>query len=208
MEGTVFASFKGNGPTLPQPRQKGILFISEAPPKDGGFWTIQPLNAKQDDLREKLLPLLQISPSGTDRGLKAFCDSGYYLLQSFPRPLKNSVGNVRIENLKILLDHPVRTHLQQQIAFLHPSAILALGRPASVSISILLPNSKFAQSFQKEGLTSVRGKVFEDSKQPILSATYLPSGNGRFWRPYWEKDIPFFVRRAKGYNLRDSIVNK
>ena len=34
----------------------------------------------KDDLREKLLVLLKLSSSGTDRGLKAFCDSGYCLL--------------------------------------------------------------------------------------------------------------------------------
>lgn len=195
---TFFSPFKENWPTLPQPSQRAILFISEAPPKDGGFWTIQPLNAKQDDLREKLLPLLQISPSGANSGLKAFCDSGYYLLQSFPRPLKNSIGSISIEKLRILLDHPVRTHLQQQIAFFQPSAILSLGRPASFAISILFPQSKFANSFQKGSLTSVRGEIIKEAKQPILSATYLPSGNGRFRQRFWEKDIPFFVKQTRG----------
>ena len=143
-DGTVFTSFKENWPTIPQPSRKAILFISEAPPIDGGFWTIQPRTVKQDDLREKLLPLLKLSPSGSDRGLQSFCDSGYFLLQSFPRPLKSNIANIRVEELKILLDHPVNTHLQQQIAFFQPFAILALGRPASVAIAMLFPNSMFA----------------------------------------------------------------
>lgn len=196
IEGTVFAAFKGNWPTLPQPGRKAILFISEAPPIDGGFWSIQPLQVKQDDLREKLLPLLKLSPSGSNRGLKSFCDSGYFLLQSFPRPLLSSIGNIRVEELRFLLDHPVNTHLQQQIAFFQPSAILALGKPASTSISMLFPNSKFAHSFQKRGFPCVQGEIFEESNQPLLSATYLPSGNGRFWRRFWEIHIPLFVRKA------------
>jgi len=198
-EGHIFAPFKGNWPTLPEPRRNAILFVSEAPPPDGGFWTIQPLNAKQDDLREKLLPLLKLLRSGSDRGFTAFCDSGYYLLQSFPRPLKSSIAGIRCEDLKLLLRHQVKTHLYQQIEFFQPSAILALGRPASAAVSMLWPRSTFARSFQKGSwkLQDVRGKIFEESHLPILSATYLPSGNGRFWQKFWEQDIPSFVKRAR-----------
>ncbi len=201
VEGVVFASFNnGNWPTLPEPRRKAILFISEAPPTDGGFWTVQPLSAKQDDLREKLLRLLKLSPSGLDRGLTAFCRAGYYLLQSFPRPLKSSIGNIGVRTLKLLLDHQVKTHLRDQIEFLQPSAILALGVPASTAISMLWPRSTFARSFQRGQrggwkLQNVRGKIFEESHLPILSATYLPSGNGRFRREFWGKDIPLFLER-------------
>jgi hypothetical protein len=48
------------------------LFISEAPPQDGGFWTLQEQTSKQDDLREKLLPLLKVSSDGPDRALFLF----------------------------------------------------------------------------------------------------------------------------------------
>lgn len=143
------------------------------------------------------MPLLQISSSGTDRGIKEFCDSGYYLLQTFPRPLKIRIGSIPTEKLKILLDHPVNTHLLRQITFFQPSAILALGKPASLAISMLFPQSSFAISFQNGGLTSVRGEVFKDPQIPILSATYLPSGNGRFWQRFWEKDVPQFVRKVR-----------
>ena len=196
--GRVFTPFKGDWPTLPEPRRKAILFISEAPPPDGGFWTLQPRNAKQDDLREKLLPLLNLSKlslSGSDGELKAFCDSGYYLLQSFPRPLKDNRRNV----IKTWLPHQVETHLRDQITFFQPSAILALGWPASTAVSMLWPRSTFARSFQRGGwkLQNVRGKIFEESHLPILSATYLPSGNGRFWQSFWGEDIPLFVRKAQ-----------
>ena len=73
-----------------------MLFISEDPPTDGGFRTIQPRGAKQDDLREKLLPFLDLSPSGSDRGLAAFVRSGYYLLQSFPRPIRGRIAGIGV----------------------------------------------------------------------------------------------------------------
>ena len=197
-EGVVFRPFNENWPVLPEPHRNAILFISEAPPPDGGFWTIQPRNAKQDDLREKLLPLLKLSRSGSDRGLKVFCDSGFCLLQSFPRPLKSRIGNIGVRGLNRLLDHQVKTHLRDQIEFFQPSAILALGRPASTAISMFWPRSTFARSFQKGGwkLQDVRGKIFEESHLPILSATYLPSGYGWYWQD-WEKDIPLFVEKAR-----------
>ena len=192
--GRVFTPFKGDWPTLPEPRRKAILFISEAPPPDGGFWTIQPPHAKQDDLQEKLLPLLKLSRSGSERELGAFCDSGYYLLQSFPRPLKSNQRNV----LKTLLPHQVKTHLQDQITFFQPCAILALGRPASAAVSMLWPHSKFARAFQGGGwkLQDVRGKIFEESSLPILFATYLPSGYGWYWQN-WKQDIPLFIEKVR-----------
>ncbi len=196
VEGVVFASFNdGNWPTLPEPRRKTILFISEAPPLDGGFWTIQPPYAKQDDLREKLLRLLKLLPSGSDRGLTAFCRAGYYLLQSFPRPLKNNRRNV----IKTWLPHQVKTHLRDQITFFQPSAILALGVPASTAVSMLWPDSKFAREFKGGGykLKPVRDRIFEELNLPILAATYLPSGNGRFWRKMWERDIPLFIEKVR-----------
>lgn len=194
-EGVVFRPFNKNWPTLPEPRRNAILFISEAPPSDGGFWTIQPQNAKQDDLREKLLRLLKLSSSGADRELTAFCDSGFYLLQSFPRPLKSNRRNI----LKTWLPHQVTTHLRDQITFFQPSAILALGWPASLAISMLWPRSEFADEFEVGGyeLKSLNSRFFEEPELPILSATYLPSGNGRFWREFWENDIPLFVEKAR-----------
>ena len=197
LDGTLFAPFRGRWPEIPQPRPRSILFISEAPPQDGGFWTVQAQTSKQDDLREKLLPLLRVSSHGPDRGLVSFRDSGYFLLQSFPRPLKISVGNVKIDDLRRLLQHPVDTHLKDQIAFLSPAAILALGRPASAAVSILFPSSSFAHSFEAGDFSAVQGRMFQEQGQPLLSATYLPSGNGRFWRRFWESHIPLFVSQVR-----------
>ena len=201
-EGNVFSPFDGGWPELPEPRQRAVLFISEAPPTDGGFWTIQPPGTKQDNLRKKLLPILKPSPSGSeesDRGLTAFVQSGYYLLQSFPRPLKGRIAGIGIGRLKKLLDHQVNTHLSHQITFFHPSAILALGRPAATAISMLWPSSKFARAFLQTGLSSVRpGEMFDASHSPILSTTYLPSRNNeRFGQKHWEQDIPLFIQKVR-----------
>ena len=197
LDGTLFAPFRGRWPEIPQPRPRSILFISEAPPQDGGFWTVQAQTSKQDDLREKLLPLLRVSSHGPDRGLVSFRDSGYFLLQFFPRPLMVSVGNVKIDDLKMLLQHPVDTHLKDQITFLSPAAILALGRPASAVVSMLFPDSSFAYSFESGDISAVQGRMFQEQSQPLLSSTYLPSGNGRFRRRFWESHIPLFLSQAR-----------
>ena len=197
LDGAFFAPFRGRWPEIPQPRPRSILFISEAPPQDGGFWTVQGQTSKQDDLREKLLPLLKLSSHGPDRGLVSFRDSGYFLLQSFPRPLKISVGNVKTDDLRRLLQHPVETHLKDQITFLSPAAILALGRPASAALTMLFPDSSFAHKFESGDFSAVQGRMFQEQSQPLLSATYLPSGNGRFWRRFWEGHIPLFVSQAR-----------
>ncbi len=160
---------------------------------------MQPRHMKQDDLREKLLRLLDLSPSGLDCGLTAFRDSGCYLLQAFPRPLKGSIGGIGDTTLKRLLDHQVETHLHDQINFIQPSAVLALGVPAATAVSMLWPDSAFAYSFGKGGyrLTIVHGGIFEESCYPVLSATYLPSGNGRFRKEEWKQDIPRFIEKVR-----------
>ncbi len=197
LNGTLFAHFRGGWPELPQPRPRSILFISEAPSQDGGFWTIQDQTGKPDDLREKLLPLLRLSTYGPDRGLASFRDSSYFLLQSFPRPLKKPIGNVKTDELRRLLQHPAESHLKDQIAFFSPTAILALGKPASTALSILFPDSSFARSFESGDISSVQGRMLQEQGQPLLSATYLPSGNGRFWRRFWESHIPLFVSQVR-----------
>lgn len=86
MEGILFSRFLHGWPEIPEPASGAILFISEAPLPDGGFWTIQPPGRKQDDLREKLLPLVGLETTRDDRSLKRFVEGGFFLLQAFRRP--------------------------------------------------------------------------------------------------------------------------
>lgn len=197
-QGSIFQVFRGDWPTIPPPSTRALLFISEAPPTDGGFWTIQAKTSKQDDLREKLLPLLKLSPRGSDRGLTAFRNSGYFLLQAFPRPLKISLSSFKTRDLIGLLGHPVEAHLREQIDWFSPSAVLALGKPASIAVSLLFPDSAFARAYQQGDFPAVLGQIFKEPNSPVLGATYLPSGNGRFQQKYWAADIPRLVHEMRG----------
>lgn len=195
-EGRIFAPFVTAWPMIPEPLKGAILFVSEAPPREGGFWSIQSSTAKQDDLRNQILPLLKISPCGRDRGLTDFRNQKYFLLQSFPRPLMFPIGNLKTEELYTLLKHPVERHLEKQVSYFSPSAILALGKAATASMALLFNNSPFAITYSRGGFSAVQGMIFEDKSFPLMSATYLPSGNGRFWQERWAAHIPTFLQRA------------
>ncbi len=105
LEGVLFARFLDGFPELKRPERRPVLFISEAPPSAGGFWTVGPPGAKEDDLREKLLPLLGLGTEGSDRGLSSFVAAGFFLFQSFPRPLKFSAAGVSKDDLNEMLAH-------------------------------------------------------------------------------------------------------
>lgn len=197
LKGELFGCFDRGWPEIPPSLPEPILFISEAPPRNGGFWGIQPAGEKQDDLREKLLPLVGVSPVGDERGLNDFRGRGFFLLQSFQRPLAMAVGNASIALLNELLRHPAGLHLREQMEFFSPCGLLALGRTASAALSLIYPTSSFGQAFESSGFSKVQGKIFQEVCKPLLGATYLPSGNGRFWKSFWQRDIPEFVRRAR-----------
>ncbi|MGH9460393.1 MAG: hypothetical protein ACRD1X_04195, partial [Vicinamibacteria bacterium] len=111
LEGMLFTPFACDFPTLPCPATRPMLFISEAPPREGGFWRVQPPSMKQDDLREKLLPLLGLRAEGSDRGLSSFVAARFFLLQAFPRPLKFSPAGLTLNDLRDMLEHSVTAHL-------------------------------------------------------------------------------------------------
>ena len=120
LDGILFVRFVDDFPRLPQPRVTRILFISEAPPREGGFWKIPAPGKREDDLREKLLPLLGLSTAVTDRGLPAFVAAGFFLLQAFPRPLKFSIGGANLRDLNEMLEHSVSAHLEPMIRSIKP----------------------------------------------------------------------------------------
>jgi len=105
LEGVLLVPFLGGFPYLPRPEARPLLFISEAPPRAGGFWTVGTPESREDDLREKLLSLLDIRTERSDRGLAAFISAGFFLFQSFQRPLKFSAAGVSRDDLAEMLAH-------------------------------------------------------------------------------------------------------
>jgi hypothetical protein len=197
LEGILFVPFLDSFPELPNPGPRPILFLSEAPPRAGGFWKVGTEGAREDDLREKLLPLLQLRTAGRDGGLASFVSAGFFLLQSFPRPLKFSAAGMKREDLAEMLAHPVAAHLGPYIRHIAPGGVVSLGRVAASAITLLYPASQFAKAFRTRDFEGVRGRTFRDEGLPPVGATYLPSGAGRFFRADWERDIPAFLGTLK-----------
>src|SRR5712692_2910173 len=139
LEGVLFAPFLGGFPEPMKPEARPVLFVSEAPPRAGGFWKVGDPGGKEDDLREKLLPLLGLGTEGRDRGLASFVSAGFFLFQSFPRPLKFSAAGVSRDDLYKMLAHPAPAHLGPQIRHVAPRAIITLGRVAAAAIALLHP---------------------------------------------------------------------
>jgi len=198
LNGMLFVPFVGDFPRLPRPEPKPSLFISEAPPREGGFWKIPTPGKREDDLREKLLPLLGLSTQGPERGLPPFVAAGFFLLQAFPRPLKFSIGSVGLKDLREMLEHPVSTHIGPMIRGIAPRAIVTLGRPAAAAVAMTFPASEFAAAFTAGGLEGVHGRVFAEGVGPAIGASYLPSGAGRFNRDRWAEEIPRLVTEFPG----------
>ena len=83
------------------------------------------------------------------------------------------------------------------MSFTRTSINLTGNRTLILALSLLFPRSSFARTYETGDFKAVQGKIFTEPGQPILSATYLPSGNGRFWRKFWEAYIPTFVHHAR-----------
>ncbi len=193
LEGVLFAPFLGDFPELMRPGRRPILFVSEAPPRAGGFWKIGRPGEKKDDLREKLLPLLGLATDEDDGGLSSFVDAGFFLFQSFPRPLKFSVAGVSTGDLADMLVHVAPAHLGPQVRRVTPRAIVTLGRVAAAAVALVYPSSEFAEAFRAGDFAGVRGRTFVQAQMPTIGATYLPSGAGRFFHGQWQRDIPEFL---------------
>jgi len=198
LQGILFQPFSCDWPELPEPKPQPILFVSEAPPTDGGFWVVQPKERRQDGLRTNLLPLLGMSPAGETQPLKTFRDRGYFLLQSFQRPLKFSINGVGVPERRDMLDHHVAAHLKPHLALLRPRAIQALGKTAAIALSMVFPQSSFASALDENGFKAICGQIFPERGDPdLLAPTHLPAGPAAgFFRNSWTSDIPAFLARA------------
>lgn len=179
------------------PRESCVLFVGEAPPRDGGFWT--PGNG--DGLRERLLPLL---PGWADEldwdsidGLNWFVDSGYFFVQAMKWPLKQSYS-LQDQASARALEHALASHLEAELALIDPRCIVALGGAAWDACTALS---------ERHGLRLVeplrvdkgrtRHHVFMPAKGRSLPlhVTRLPGKqNHRFkWSPVIRHDIEVFL---------------
>lgn len=111
----------------PAPRGGELLFISEAPPPQGGFWAAPPL---KDALRKNLFSILiaegvPLPDSCVKECLDKFIAQGLFLIQTVKWPLCESARTLRPAERK-LIDHSVDTHLAPELAKIRPSAIVAM----------------------------------------------------------------------------------
>ena len=196
--GVLFVDFQSEWPHLPEPPTQPVLFISEAPPMDGGFWAIQPPGKRKDGLRGNVLDFLNIDPAHEPAGLEEFVGAGLYLIQSFQRPLKFSVAGLSADQRKEMLQHQVHAHLKPQIDYMAPRAILALGETAATAVSLVFPASSFSHMFERGGFRATKGQIIAEEGVPLLSATYLPAGpSAGFFKRSWQAGFQAFLDRAK-----------
>ena len=148
----------------PAPPAGSVLFISEAPPPQGGFWTKPSV---KDDLREKLIDILHVflqeqnlSPSGMriDENLEKFVSMGLFLIQTIKWPLCHSARNLRPAERK-LIEHSIISHLVPELALIRPSAIVSLGKVACYACGCMFSECGFSFD-QSQKLEAVRGKRF------------------------------------------------
>lgn len=129
------------------PMQTGkILFLSEAPPPTGGFWS----EDQPDDLRGKLAELLGLQQSENGKKvITSFLVKDYFLLQSLKWPLKKSFNHFGPVQQRKLVEHSTSAHLNNEIQALKPRAILAMGKAAWMSCLLMSTSSscRFDQRF-------------------------------------------------------------
>lgn len=168
----AFKSYEYHPARPKYPRHTGrILFLSEAPPQSGGFWT----ESRADDLRIKLMQLLGISPRGnTPQVIASFMEKGYFLLQALKWPLKKSFNHFGPVQQRKLVEHSASAHLNNEIQALKPRAILAMGKAAWMSCLLMSTSSscRFDQGF--EGNLNEKQTITLQGHVILWRATYLP----------------------------------
>ena len=165
-----------------------LLFISENPPITGGFW-----KTKSDDrLRQNILRLLKIPPSGNDHPatLELFLSHRnsiglqFFLIQTLKWPYAE---NLREEkkgynqcrhslSMRRLIEHTVSAHLGAEIGAICPIGILAMGNAAWDACREL---SKNKSELPNGGIETVRGYPYTlhlASGSIALNVTHLPVG--------------------------------
>lgn len=120
-----------------------LLFISEAPPKTGGFWAPMELD---DDLRNNIFSIVNryfgecSANRVTDHN--SFMANRLFLIQAIKWPLKKSAASLSASE-KLLIEHSVDEHLKTEIEMIKPNVIVPLGRAACYACSHLFNSSDF-----------------------------------------------------------------
>ena|SRR5438309_9266396 len=177
-----------------EPKGGEILFISEAPPPEGGFWAPPPI---RDSLREKLFSILRecdISlPDPNSKGsLEAFASHRFFLIQTVKWPLYESARMLRQAERR-LVEHSVTVHLDPEITLIRPTAIIPLGKVACYASACMFGIHHFPFK-SSSNLEKIRGKQFtaqtSDGRDIPLCPTGLPVSRKA-------KDIPRICKEIK-----------
>ncbi len=164
----------------PAPPAGSVLFISEAPPPQGGFWTRPSV---KDDLREKLIDILHeflqernLSSPGMhiNETPEKFVSLGLFLIQTIKWPLCHSARNLRPAERK-LIEHCVTSHLVPERALIRPSAIVPLGKVACYACGYMFSKCGF-QFGQSQKLEAIRGKQFKVKMEDCREIPVYPTG--------------------------------
>lgn len=134
-------------PTLNRP-----LFITEAPPKTGGFWAV---SNPPDQLQRNLFSILpDLRPEFKDlkpghSGLETFARH-FYLVQTLKWPQSKQVASLTVQVRKAIR-HSVEAHLVHEIQAARPTAIFASGAAAGLACCLLAPRSGLCEFFSARG---------------------------------------------------------
>jgi uracil-DNA glycosylase len=155
-----------------------VLFVSEAPPGGQNLGSFFHIPEKKDMLRRKLFAALSLTERlrGIDRlpneeGLQSFLRSGLYLLPSFNFPCSKrdiESGSILRENANPTFEQLAHSskHLRDEIAYVRPSIVFALGK--SALFTILQGFSATTEEARK-----LSGSVTRTSKlDPLVGSTF------------------------------------
>lgn len=159
-------------------REERILFISEAPPAEGGFWAPRPV---ADKLRQHLLAILESlglqvpKDHHSCEALYAFLLGGFFLVQAIKWPLIRGFNQLGSKQQRTLVQHSMDYHLQCEIEAIRPRAIIALGNAAWAACARLHQDQA---ALPNRGVTDLRIQDFElhvsGGRDVLLNVTYLP----------------------------------
>ncbi len=159
------------------PSQNCVLFIGEAPPKNGGFW--KPDN--DDAVRRLLFPCLKLSrldaiDSNSVQAINTFVDEGFFFVQAIKWPLIKSYNKLSPVTSRAAIEHSFLTHLEAEINMINPRGIIALGNGAWHACR-LFSSRQENHHLDRNGIEKIRCKhhnVSVMTHQIPLHVTYLP----------------------------------